>query len=147
MNILISSETEKRWIELDCSLCMPPPPPPPPQFWAGVSILNFSSSRMLFQHTFAACLLTPDFHIFGSQLSFTAVSCDHVFVMVDGFSEGEALLCSLMSKTVVGNYHFHNKVHQIKFSPDGTWVDCHQTLRVKCSFTSKADVAEWVKRD
>ncbi|CAG2197243.1 PWP2 [Mytilus edulis] len=32
---------------------------------------------------------------------------------------GEALLCSLISKSVLHSYHFHRPVHQIKFSPDG----------------------------
>ncbi|XP_041358721.1 periodic tryptophan protein 2 homolog [Gigantopelta aegis] len=34
--------------------------------------------------------------------------------------EGEAMLCSLISKTVISLYHFHRPVHTIKFSPDGT---------------------------
>ncbi|KAK7503863.1 hypothetical protein BaRGS_00004986, partial [Batillaria attramentaria] len=32
---------------------------------------------------------------------------------------GEALLCSMVSRSVIGTYHFHNTVHQVKFSPDG----------------------------
>ncbi|XP_063413018.1 periodic tryptophan protein 2 homolog [Mytilus trossulus] len=32
---------------------------------------------------------------------------------------GEALLCSLISKSVLHSYHFHRPIHQIKFSPDG----------------------------
>ncbi|XP_053398750.1 periodic tryptophan protein 2 homolog [Mercenaria mercenaria] len=44
----------------------------------------------------------------------------------DGFTfivvneDGEALLCSLISKTVLHRYHFHRDVHAIKFSPDGS---------------------------
>lgn len=38
------------------------------------------------------------------------------------FVGGEALLCSLISKSVLHSYHFHRPVHQIKFSPDGKWV-------------------------
>ncbi|CAC5425132.1 PWP2 [Mytilus coruscus] len=32
---------------------------------------------------------------------------------------GEALLCSLISKSILHSYHFHRPIHQIKFSPDG----------------------------
>ncbi|KAL5012052.1 hypothetical protein ScPMuIL_010603 [Solemya velum] len=38
-------------------------------------------------------------------------------ILVD--EEGEALLCSLISRTVLHTYHFHKPVHSIRFSPDG----------------------------
>lgn len=34
--------------------------------------------------------------------------------------DGEALLCSLISKTILHRYHFHRNIHAIKFSPDGS---------------------------
>ncbi|KAJ8297862.1 hypothetical protein KUTeg_024393 [Tegillarca granosa] len=48
-----------------------------------------------------------------------------VAIAPDGYTmilvneDGEAYLCSLISKTVLHTYHFHRPVHQIKFSPDG----------------------------
>ena len=39
------------------------------------------------------------------------------------FSDGEAMLCSLVSKTVLHTYHFHRPVNDIKFSPDGRLVN------------------------
>ncbi|KAK7097896.1 periodic tryptophan protein 2 homolog [Littorina saxatilis] len=54
------------------------------------------------------------------HLNFTsiAVSPDGCLMILVN-EEGEALLCSLVSRSVVGTYHFHNKVHCVKFSPDG----------------------------
>ncbi|XP_052797070.1 periodic tryptophan protein 2 homolog [Mya arenaria] len=33
--------------------------------------------------------------------------------------DGEALLCSLVSRTVLHTYHFHAPIHAVRFSPDG----------------------------
>ncbi|BFZ24305.1 hypothetical protein BsWGS_27344 [Bradybaena similaris] len=42
----------------------------------------------------------------------------HLAILVT--EEGEAFLISLVSRSVIGNYHFHKEVHQVKFSPDGS---------------------------
>ncbi|KAL4230154.1 U3 snoRNP protein [Mactra antiquata] len=42
----------------------------------------------------------------------------YTFIVVN--EDGEALLCSLISKTVLHRYHFHKNIHSIKFSPDGS---------------------------
>ncbi len=34
-------------------------------------------------------------------------------------TEGEAMLISMRSKSVLHYYHFHRPVHAISFSPDG----------------------------
>ncbi|XP_052258916.1 periodic tryptophan protein 2 homolog isoform X2 [Dreissena polymorpha] len=41
----------------------------------------------------------------------------YTFIVVS--EDGEALLCSLVSKTILHTYHFHSPIHAIKFSPDG----------------------------
>jgi len=49
--------------------------------------------------------------------------------------DGEALLCSLISKTVLHTYHFHAPIHAIKFSPDGRWVGAHILYTWKIVFS------------
>ncbi|XP_076446560.1 periodic tryptophan protein 2 homolog [Babylonia areolata] len=54
------------------------------------------------------------------HLNFTAVAISPdgcLAILVN--EEGEALLCSLISRSVIGTYHFHNKVNHVSFSPDG----------------------------
>ncbi|KAL8606486.1 hypothetical protein ACOMHN_037717 [Nucella lapillus] len=54
------------------------------------------------------------------HLNFTAIAISpNGALMILVNEEGEALLCSLMSRSVIGTYHFHNKVNHISFSPDG----------------------------
>ncbi|XP_029644445.1 periodic tryptophan protein 2 homolog isoform X2 [Octopus sinensis] len=49
----------------------------------------------------------------------------HIATSPDGYTlilvneEGEALLCSLISRSVLHRFHFHGPVHSVKFSPDG----------------------------
>ena len=53
------------------------------------------------------------------KIDMLSVCCWLTFVL---FSDGEALLCSLISKTILHTYHFHSYIHAIKFSPDGKYV-------------------------
>ncbi|XP_013385709.1 periodic tryptophan protein 2 homolog [Lingula anatina] len=55
-----------------------------------------------------------------SRLNITAAALSpdaNLLIAVN--EEGEAILISLVSKTVLHSYHFHRPVHAIKFSPDG----------------------------
>ncbi|ESP03657.1 hypothetical protein LOTGIDRAFT_198984 [Lottia gigantea] len=40
-------------------------------------------------------------------------------LMIAVTDDGEAMLCSLISKTVLGSHHFHCPIHSLRFSPDG----------------------------
>ena len=53
------------------------------------------------------------------KVDMLSLCCWLTFVL---FSDGEALLCSLISKTILHTYHFHSYIHAIKFSPDGKYV-------------------------
>ncbi|CAL1543305.1 unnamed protein product [Lymnaea stagnalis] len=52
------------------------------------------------------------------NITCTAISPDGCTAIVVT-EEGEGLLVSLISHSVLGIHHFHNEVHQVKFSPDG----------------------------
>lgn len=123
---------EKMW-QMTVNVLTNPPahhpnPPPAPNLRL---LCNQCASRCPQQKdghsALICCLISHPFFLFFFSFSHFPCICGYFKYtrVCDGnvVSEGEALLCSLMSKTVVGNYHFHNKVHQIKFSPDGTWVD------------------------
>ncbi|KAH9519862.1 U3 snoRNP protein [Bulinus truncatus] len=53
------------------------------------------------------------------NITCTAISPDGRIAIVVN-EEGEGLLISLVSQSVLGSHHFHHEVHQVKFSPDGT---------------------------
>ncbi|OWF52888.1 periodic tryptophan protein 2 homolog [Mizuhopecten yessoensis] len=54
----------------------------------------------------------------GKNITCIALSPDgYTMILVN--EDGEGYLCSLISKTVLSTYHFHQPVHQVKFSPDG----------------------------
>lgn len=54
----------------------------------------------------------------GKNITCIALSPDgYIMILVN--EEGEAYLCSLISKTVLNTFHFHQPIHQVKFSPDG----------------------------
>lgn len=58
---------------------------------------------------------------FESSLNITTIAVSpNGYTLIVVNEEGEALLCSLISRTVLHRYHFHSRIRCIKFSPDGT---------------------------
>lgn len=57
---------------------------------------------------------------FESDFNITTIAVSpNGYTLIVVNEEGEALLCSLISRTVLHRYHFHGKIRCIKFSPDG----------------------------